>query len=332
MFTTITPAGLKATEYIGLHPEMQTRTLARLMIEEHPKLFTSIDQARSMIRSRKGRNGKVRFKTLQDRRFVLPPATPDNLLQLPPSDEVPWLPYVIPDNTQSILVLGDIHCPYHHVKSVEAALNHGKDIGVDCIVLNGDTMDCHALSKFVKDPDARDFPGEREVTVHMLMAIRNMFPNARIVYKEGNHEARHGMLMKTQASAYYGLKEMRLEVLLDLFNMGIDYVADKRPIVYRELTILHGHETGSTSGGVNPARTALLKTRTCVIVNHFHRKTGDMQRVLGGPWLQAWSGGCLCELNPQYMPINDWVRGFIHITGGDNWKVDNLAILDGVVV
>ena len=164
------------------------------------------------------------------------------------------------------------------------------------------------------------------------MAIRNMFPDARIIFKEGNHEARFSDLLKTKAPEFYGLEEMQLKVLLGLFDMGIEYVGDKRPVVYRGLTVLHGHETGATSGGVNPARTALLKAKTCVLVNHFHRKQGDMQKVLGGDWLQGWSAGCLCELHPQYMPINEWVRGFAHVTGGENWKVDNLAIINGVVV
>jgi len=189
-----------------------------------------------------------------------------------------------------------------------------------------------AMSRFVRDPEMRNFQGELEVTRHLLMAIRNMFPDARIIYKEGNHEARFNDLLKTKAPEFYGLSEMRLEVLLGLHDLGIDYVGDKRPIKYRDLTILHGHEMPCKSGGVNPARTTLLKTRTCVYVGHFHRKTGDMMKNMDGTYLQAWSGGCLCELNPQYMPINDWSLGFGHVTGGKDWTVHNKSIINGVVV
>ena len=332
MARPVTIGGELAKEYLGTHKGMATRTLARLMRADHPKIYSSIDKARDALRYYQGRHGVKAREVMTDRRFQLPAPTAENPLSLPDSDEIPWIPYVLPDSLASILVLSDIHFPYQHNPSLQAALLYGKAREADCIVLNGDTMDCYGLSSFVRDPEKRDFRGELEVTRHGLMAIRNLFPNARIVYKEGNHEARFANLLQTKAAEFYGLEEMRLEVLLGLFDMGIDYVCDKRPITYRELTILHGHETGATSGGVNPARTALLKAKTCVMVGHFHRKQGDMQRVLGGAWLQAWSTGCLCELHPQYMPINEWVRGFAHVNGGENWTVDNKAIINGVVV
>jgi hypothetical protein len=180
--------------------------------------------------------------------------------------------------------------------------------------------------------DKRDFSKEREKVVQALMAIRNMMPDCKILYKEGNHEARWQAHLENNAPALMGMAEFRLDVIFDLYNLGMTWIDMKRPIYYRELAILHGHELPAKSGGVNPARTSLLKTRENTIVNHYHRKTNDCQKRMRGQMLQAWSVGCLCGLTPQYMPINDWQHGFCHIQGGNNWSVDNKLIIDGRVV
>jgi len=324
--------GTLTKEYIGKYPDMPRKTLARLMRKQHPKVFSSIERARGMIRYYTGKTGDRHRNNLADRRFLLPAPTKDNPLSLPESKSIEWLPYVIPDDIESLLILADVHVPYHDVAALQAALNYGIEKKVDCIVLNGDFADCYGLSRYEKNPEMRDFPAEREAVVHALMAIRNAFPKAKIIYKEGNHEARFGALLVSKAPDLYGMAEFRLDVIFDMFNLGIDFVDMKRPIRYRELDILHGHEMPTKSGGVNPARTTLLKTRSCAIVSHFHRKTNDLQKTLRGELLQAWSTGCLCELTPQYMPINDWVHGFAYIEGGKNWKVNNLAIIDGDIV
>jgi predicted phosphodiesterase len=328
----MTRTGQLAVEYIGKNPDETTRGVARLLHNDHPMVFCSIDAARGAVRYYRGASGCEHRADLTDKRFVLPNPTKNNPLSLPDSKDVAWTPYTIPDATGGILVLSDVHFPYHDRAALQSALEYGRDNGADCILLNGDALDCYSLSRYTTDPEKRNFPAELECARHGLMAIRNMFPDAKIIYKEGNHEARFGDLLKTKASDFYGVHEFQLRVLLGLFDMGIDYVCDKRPIRYRGLTILHGHEMPTKSGGVNPARTALLKTRACVLVGHFHRKTGDMQKVLGGDYLQAWSSGCLSELHPQYMPINDWVHGFAFVRGGADWVVENKAILDGVIV
>lgn len=321
-----------AFEYVSKHPDMPHRTLARLLYVDHPKLFHSIDQARSMVRSIKGRAGQHNRDHMADKTFVLPEPTADNKFSLPEPLDQGWCPYVLPDGLESIGLFGDVHVPFHDKRAVETMLGYFQKVGIDSIIINGDAFDCYALSRFQKDPDLIDFPREREKMRQFLMALRNLFPEIPIYYKEGNHEKRFGDLLINKAPAFYGMSEFSMPVILDLFNLGIEWIDLKRPLHYRELNILHGHELPARTGGVNPARTTLLKTRECTLVNHYHRKTGDMQKTIRDNQIQAWSVGCLCDLHPQFMPINDWQHGFAHIEGGKSWKVNNFAILGDEVV
>lgn len=325
--------GVLTKEYLGKHPDMPSRTIAKLLRANHPSVFSSVEIARTAVRRYRGTCGeRIRRVVIDKRFFVLPKPTNANPLSLPESQSEDYPPYVLPDKTKRIGIIGDVHVPFHNTKAVTKALQYIKDAHIDCLILNGDIADCYALSRWEKRPDKRNFPKEREATVHLLKAIRNMFPKQRIIYKCGNHEERFENLLINRAPDFFGMEEFRLPVIFDLFNTGIDWVGDKRTIQYRELDILHGHEIGSFSGGVNPARTTLLKCRTNVVVNHYHRKTNDTQRGLRDSYTQAWSIGCLCELRPRWMPVNDWQLGFAIVHGGDNWSVENRSIINGKIV
>ena len=56
---TITAAGLLALEYLREYPDMPSRTMARLMRKEHPKVYPNIEDARSKLRYYRGRSGAV---------------------------------------------------------------------------------------------------------------------------------------------------------------------------------------------------------------------------------------------------------------------------------
>lgn len=316
--------------YLGKHRDTPSRTLARLIYSEHPQMFSSYNAAYSSVRRYRGAAGYAQRKKLVDKRFVS--YTPPNPFGIPESQAEEYPPYILPDSLKKIGVMSDIHIPYHDVHALTLTMKRFKDEKIDALVLNGDIADCYALSRWEKNPEKRDFPKEREAVVLTLRAIRKAFPNIPIIMKEGNHEARFGATLISKAPDFFGMSEFRLPVIFDLFNLGIDWVDDKKVIQYRELDILHGHELLSVFGGVNPARTTLLKCRTNVMVSHYHKKTNDMQRTLRDEYLQAWSIGCLSELRPRFMPINDWQHGFAIIHGGDGWSVENRTIIKDKIV
>jgi hypothetical protein len=62
-----------AREYIDTHPEIKhDKTLARLMFKELPKVFTSIENARSTIRQVSGKAGEYARKEVQKKEYFKP--------------------------------------------------------------------------------------------------------------------------------------------------------------------------------------------------------------------------------------------------------------------
>ena len=96
-----------------------------------------------------------------------------------------------------------------------------------------------------------------------------------------------------------------------------------------DIAVLHGHELPMKSGGINPARAARLKINRPLIIGHFHRQSKDAGMILGKPYYYAYSTGCLCDLSPAYMPINDWVHGFILINEGQVYQKE---VINGTVI
>lgn len=107
--------------------------------------------------------------------------------------------------------------------------------------------------------------------------------------------------------------ELELENVLRCRELDIEVVKDKRPIKIGKLTVLHGHELAGGSGGVNPARATFLKTLDSVIVGHYHKTSQHTETTMNGDVISVESQGCLCGMNPLYMPINKWNLGFSYV-------------------
>ena len=319
--------------YLSEYPDAPNLTIARLMRKDHPKVFTSVEQARASVRYYRGRMGNSNRGKMALHDFVLPKPTADNPMSLPESDAREWVPYAIGPNYKCVLVLADLHVPYHDVAAITTAIEYAKQYPVDCILFNGDLMDCHRLSKYEKDPESREISVELEKTRQVLFAIANQFPGAKIVVKEGNHDRRWQSYMRNKAPELIGINEFRLDVLLRLMDLKADWVDEKRRIKCGHLWILHGDEYIGGGGGVNPARSMFLKAKDCVLSAHNHQTTAHSEPTISDKVIACWSMGCLSELHPQYMPLNKWNLGFTIIERPDaeQFTIHNKRILKGEV-
>ena len=329
-----TLAGDMVRHYLSKFDGIQSRTLARLLRKEHPNLFASVDNARTIIRYNRGRMGSIaRGKMAADTsQFKLPAPTDDNPHSLPESDMVPWVPFPIASKYDRILVLADAHVPYHNMDALNAAIEFGKQYRPNCVLLVGDMWDCYALSRWEKDPEVRDFKNERVKMRHFLMALREAFPAARIVYKQGNHEERFDKYLISHAPDFVGMEIATVPGMLDLGRIDVEWVADKRYITVGALNILHGHEWGRNTGtAVNPARSAFLRLKECSLTAHNHQTSNHSEPTLRGKLIACSSLGCLSELHPQYMPINKWNHGFATIDqyNEDDFDLRNYKIVKG---
>ena len=313
-------------------PNTPTLTLAKKAYEMHPVLWSDLEACRSMIRFYRGANGKKSRKgvALSPREFSKELFNPFNL---PESDEAEYLPYLLPDMITKILWLSDVHVPYHSIEAVTAALEVGVMEQVDCIFLGGDFMDFYAISSYEKDPRKRSFMEELAMGKKMLLRIREVFPDQAIFFMVGNHEERLEKYMRVKAPELLDCEAFQIEELLNLSALDIHVIKDKRVVKAGDLTLMHGHEFGRGSGGVFPARSLLNKTHTSAICGHWHRPSDFAVNDVQGNVIRSYSTGCLCELHPEYMPLNDWQHGcaVISIDEGKA-SVQNLRIKNGRVL
>jgi len=329
--------GETTRQYLRRFPTAPTLQIAKILKEEHPLLYTDVEQARATVRYYRGAHGKQNRKDLADAEFVR--STEEameckyNPFSLPDSVRDNWSPVALPIKAGRGLILADPHIPYHDVEAVTTALQWAQREGyTDFVVLNGDTSDFFMLSVFDKDPEARKFVDELDDTNAYLDSLEKALPGALIILKDGNHDWRYTSYLRRRAPALLGTEKYVREATLKLKERGVIEVPHDVPIKVGKLNILHGHELHGTSTVVNPARGAYLKSMECVLVAHHHRTSEHSETSLSGRLDTSWSVGCLCQLHPEYARLNKWNHGFAGIeVDGDDFNIENKRIVKGMV-
>jgi len=317
-------------EYLKKFPKCSYASLSRKIYKENPTSFKDAENIRTMIRQIVGSVGNRSSQTKDKSLFQ---AKRPSHYELPESYSNDYTPYEIKQSR--VLILSDLHFPYQNNNAITLALDYGKSKKIDCILINGDLIDFANISRHERDFRARSIADEFEAVRVFLKSIRIHFPKAKIVLKYGNHDERWEKYLYSKAPEIFDVNDFQLEVLLKFGELKIDVVKDKRPVKLGKLTALHGHElAGGGAGGVNPARATFLKTIDSVIVGHYHKTSQHTETTLTGDVISVNSTGCLCDLNPLYMPINKHNLGFayceLNIKTGE-YHLENLKIIKGKI-
>lgn len=303
-----------ARKLIEKYPDTPSKTLARRLYEENKQAFTNLDAARSAIRYARGNQGTHARSKAAGKSYFRPNKQAGWTPECPPSLAEPWEPFVV-EGPARVLSLSDAHIPYHDGKALEAAVEYGREhFQPDVILLNGDFADFYSISRWETDPNKRNLKQELGVVEDCLLWLRGAFPKARIVYKEGNHEERWTKFIWNKAPELWDLPACRIDAILGLADKGVEYVTDKRIVMLGELPALHGHEfPRGLTNPVNQARGAFLRTNHSTLTAHGHRSSTHAEANLFKKETMSFSQGCLCDMAPQYMPINKWDQSFATI-------------------
>lgn len=324
------PARQQAEEYCKEYPNHGDQTIAKKLFKEFPEMYPTLDNARDMVRVIRGHKGKMNREQASNKELFKPITNNPNAFDIPDSVEENWEPFVIQQSKG--LIISDIHIPYHSVEALTAALNYGKDRDVNFILINGDLLDMPNHSRFEKDWRNRSTFEEFQAGRQFLAGLRKGFPRARIIFKEGNHDERWERWLYVKAPEIFDDPEFKLETRLKLGELGIEIVKDRRPIKIGKLNVLHGHEMFGGSGGVNPARSAFLKTLSNLLIGHFHKRSSNDEPTLDGHMISVESTACLCGLHPLYARVNKWGHGFAlveHDLKTGEYLLDNRKIING---
>lgn len=309
-----------------------TRTLARMLVERS-KDYGEIDfnKAYDRIRYQRGncKQGKENNKNIVKHEKGIKPMP----MPKPKKEMEGW--EVKKLRARKILVLSDIHVPYHDETALGLALDAGVEAGCDAVLLNGDFMDFFSVSRYASDPTQRNLIEELAMGKKMLAYIRERFAGAQILWKLGNHEERWDHWLWNKAPEVYGLEAFSIEALMEVKKYNVRVVRDMMPIGVNKLMILHGHEYRfAISNPVNPARGLYMRAKVASMMGHLHQTSEHSEADLNGKVVTTWSLGCLCQLRPRYAPLNKWNHGFaiVDTTGDDDFAVHNYRIYRGRIL
>lgn len=319
------------TSYLEKFPKIQSLTLAKKVYKENVALYKDVEDARAVIRRYRGAAGDHGRKYLKDTRFVNQKPEPP---KLPKSEKENKQTYIFPTQCNKILIISDIHAPYHDPEAIELALNYGVEHKANTVLINGDLIDFYMLSRFEKDVRKRSVKYEIDCVRDILKYIRYKFPLATIVYYLGNHDHRFNKYMVQKAPELLDIEEFNLYSLLKCAENNIILLDNNRGTKIGKLNVRHGHEFYG-SGGVFPARAYFLKAKDNILVSHVHRTseytTPNINKKISG----GFSIGCLSDLDPDYSPNCEYNLGFAMVTILDkegNFRVENKRIINGTVL
>jgi predicted phosphodiesterase len=324
-----------AREYRKKHgPEVPTLKLARIMYKENKRVFNDVEDARDRLRYIEGKKGEKLKQHVKNSEFAVEADRPKNPYNLPDSDEEPFEPYLIKGHSK-VLVINDVHIPYHSIAAMTACFDYARKEKPDAVFVNGDMLDFHSISYFMRDPRKKNFATELEIFKTFFDQLRKIF-KCKIYFKFGNHEERYENYLFQKAKELVGVEEFELENIIKARAAGIEIIKDKRLVVMNGLPFIHGHEFGrGIFNPVNAARGLFLQAKNSAVKGDCHTSSEHPEPNIFGKLFTTWSVGCLCGLHPKYFPLNKWNHGFAIIEldkNGTDYRFRNYRIYKGKVL
>ena len=323
--------GELAKKLITKFPNASTRTLAKILYEQNPESFNSYDSARGVIKSYRN-NGYDNGNFLRDKEQAKELEI-KNIYNLPESSAEERKPFVLPLACNNILLISDLHIPYHTNEAIKCAFDYGIEKKVNTIFINGDLIDFCQISRFEKDPKKRSVKYELDCCKQFFTALRKAFPTQSIYWLKGNHDIRLEAYLRVKAPELLDVEEFYLEHLLNLNDFKVTIIPDNQLVKAGKLSITHGHLImRGFFAPVNSARGVYMKAKQSTIISHVHKVSEHSEINMDGEMVTCWSTGSLCELKPDYSPmVSNYAHGFAHITVNPDrtYSVTNKRIYKG---
>lgn len=207
---------------------------------------------------------------------------------------------------RKILVLPDIHAPYHDARALNLVERVARKVKPTHIVSIGDLADCHAISAHQKTPERRLFWQEEiESAAGVVKRIRTWGDEFRMA--EGNHETRLARYVMEKAPELSGTHASIRELL------GVE---KREWFEYRTHFYIGGmsftHDLGHS--GPNSLKQTLDAFGGCITFGHTHRLGTHYDGNVDGSHRVAMNVGWLGDdKHVNYMHVaklRAWQKGF----------------------
>lgn len=232
------------------------------------------------------------------------------------------VPKVWSDTWNRAVIFPDMQVGYYHGKdglvsthdehAIDMALAITKDLNPDLVVLVGDNIDAPEFGRYrLSNAFAQTTQASLDYMTVFSARLRCAAPNARIIWIEGNHEARIQNYITDNAAAAFGIRQgntpagwpvMSIPHLCRLDEFNIEYLAGypaSKFWINERLKVIHGNRVRS---GGSTSHAYLANEKTSVIYGHIHRREWAEQTRDdwdGAKTIMAASPGCLAKITGE---------------------------------
>jgi transposase-like protein len=240
------------------------------------------------------------------------------------------------------IVGSDFHFGCHDQKAIDIFLETVFQLKPKTIILNGDTMDFLAISKYPKDiKNQWSLQKEREEYHAFLDELINVSGGAEIFETVSNHsgqsiDGRWRRYLSERIGELASLSNITEILSYENVFMGdykdrvkhVDYV-DLNGLIVTHGTTVRGNGGASCLGEIN-------KWGSSILHGHTHRIGSSAKRIpaIGSrpeQQLIGIEGGCLCSLDAVYATAANWQQGFNIVSLGEGtFGVEQVYINSGV--
>ncbi len=185
---------------------------------------------------------------------------------------------------KSILVISDLHIPYHHPDAFAFLKALKKKYKFDRVINIGDEVDNHAISYHEHDPDLAGPSDELAQSRSYLKQLEKMFPEMDII--SSNHGSLYSRKLKTA-----GLPKAILKSMNDIYQVGRGWVFHRE----LKLTLPNKEEVlfvhGMSANGLQASQGRGIN----LVQGHFHTKFNIQYWRSSSQLCWGMTVGCLVE-------------------------------------
>ena len=183
----------------------------------------------------------------------------------------------------NVLVISDLHLPYHHAKSFNHCRRIRDKYNCSTIIDIGDMFDLQVINFHEKDPDKYDMTTELDMTQREARRWSKEFPVMYHIY--GNHSS----LLYRQAKSH-GLSSRMVKSLNEMFDLPDTwYWADEWE--KDDVRYVHGQSKSGKYAYVDYARDNMQST----VTGHSHTTAGTHWIASNSKLVYGFGVGCLVD-------------------------------------
>ena len=207
------------------------------------------------------------------------------------------------------LIFCDPHIPFQDQRVIREVELFMEELQPDMIVYPGDVGDWYGISSFDKNPNrANHLQSDLSSVGAMFKRQRELCPDAKMIMEDGNHEDRLRRYLWGKSPALASLDCLTVEGLYKLKDYDIQHIPYEEGLrVNGNFMITHGSliraHAGYTAKGMSD------KHGGSGIHGHSHRLGSYYKRNSFGIY-GWWEGGCLCQMEPDWITNPNWQQGF----------------------